>query len=94
MKGIILGVSYGSIFLVGTIGIVFMLPFERKLPIWNTGAFSCGFWYALSMLIVEVIVCFILVLLMRWYKQRKREDVLPNEHIFAERYYSVAADNY
>ena len=56
MKGIMLGVSYGSIFLVGTIGIVVMLSFERKLPIWNTGAFSCGFWYALSMLIVEVIV--------------------------------------
>ena len=24
---------------------------------------------------------------MKYYKGRKREDVLPNEHIFAERYY-------
>ena len=26
--------------------------------------------------------------MMRLYMRRKREDVLPNEHIFAERYYS------
>jgi hypothetical protein len=29
-----------------------------------------------------------LVIAMMLYKKRKREDVLPNEHIFAERYYA------
>ena len=29
------------------------------------------------------------ILVARWYKKRKREDVLLNEHIFAEEYYSV-----
>jgi hypothetical protein len=28
------------------------------------------------------------IVVKRWYKKRKREDVLPNEQIFAERYYS------
>ena len=27
------------------------------------------------------------IAMQRWYKKRKREDVLPNDHIFAERYY-------
>ena len=45
-------------------------------------------WYVLTLLIYLLIVMSALVVVMRWYKKRKREDVLPNEQIFAERYYS------
>ena len=31
---------------------------------------------------------------MKVYKKRKREDVLPNEHIFAERYYAKRIEQY
>ena len=50
--------------------------------------FSCEFWYLLIKLIflLAVIVSFLLVAVC--YRKRKRDDVLPNEQIFAERYYS------
>ena len=50
--------------------------------------FNCEFWYLLIKLIflLAVIVSFLLVAVC--YRKRKRDDVLPNEQIFAERYYS------
>ena len=69
-------------------GLPLQMLFSHKLSIWGTGIISCGFWYGLLIVIVELSICAALLLLTRWYKKRKREDVLPNEHIFAERYYS------
>ena len=88
MKGIMLGVSYGFVFISSAFGTVIILPFKRKLSVWGTGVISCGFWYAVLALIIELSTFILLVLLLRWYKKRKREDVLPNEHYYAERYYS------
>lgn len=88
MKGIILGVSYGSTFIFGVIGAFVMWPFMSRLSVWGSGVFSCGFWFTMLLLLVEVLVCFVLIPLSRKYKRRKREDVLPNEHYYAERYYS------
>ena len=65
-----------------------LLPFTMTSLEWGTGTLSCGFWYVLTSLIYLLIVMVALVIAMRWYKKRKREDVLPNEQIFAERYYS------
>ena len=67
---------------------LFLTLFTHKLSIWGTGTINCGFWYALSALCIDLSVVFVLLLLMGWYKKRKREDALPNEHFFAERYYS------
>ena len=88
MKGIMLGTGYGVVFIAGVLSAVVMLPFKAKLSIWGMGIISCGFWYLLLALFVELSTCFALVVLMRRYKRRKREDVLPNEHYYAERYYS------
>ena len=89
MKGLMIGVFYGSTLLFAVIELtLFLTLFTRKLSIWGTGIISCGFWYALSAICIDLTVCVALLLLMRWYKKRKREDVLPNEHFFAERYYS------
>ena len=86
--GNVIGIAYIVLLLwVGLFAIGISLPFTRQLSIWGTGIISCGFWYALLLLVIEVLVGFMLVALQRWYKKRKREDVLPNEHIFAERYY-------
>ena len=43
----------------------------------------------LLLTIVDLGIFLILVILTRWYKKRQRQDVLPNEHFFAERYYST-----
>ena len=87
MRRLVLGISYCMFVTCATVGIGVSEPFSKELSIWGTGIISCGFWYALLLLVVEVLVGFMLIAMQRWYKKRKREDVLPNEHIFAERYY-------
>ena len=88
MKGLIIGLLYSLILLSAASGLPLHILFSHKLSTWGTGIISCGFWYGLLIVIVELSICAALLLLTRWYKKRKREDVLPNEHFFAERYYS------
>ena len=87
MRGLIMGTAYCMFALCAAVGIGISIPFTRQLSIWGTGIISCGFWYALLLLVVEVLAGFMFTAIQKWYKKRKREDVLPNEHIFAERYY-------
>ena len=88
MKGLVAGIIYAlsGFFMMLSQGV--LLPFKMTSLEWGTGTLSCGFWYVLTLLIYLLIVMTALVIAMRWYKKRKREDVLPNEQIFAERYYS------
>ena len=87
MRGLLMGTAYAMIVLSGLVMNGIGIPFTRQLSIWDTGIISCGFWYALLLLVVGVVSGFVFTALLKWYKKRKREDVLPNEHIFAERYY-------
>ena len=89
MRGLISGAGYGSVALFTLIGIAVTQPFTMKLSVWNTrGIINCGFWYALLVTVFFTFNSIILYILGRVYKNRKREDVLPNEQIFAERYYA------
>ena len=89
MRGLISGAGYGSVALFTLIGIAVTQPFTMKLSVWNTGGIiNCGFWYVLLVLVFFAFNSVILYILGRVYKNRKREDVLPNEQIFAERYYA------
>ena len=87
MRGLIVGTACCLLVLCGALGTSIRVPFSRQLSIWGTGIISCGFWYALLLLVVGLVAGFLHIATHRWYKKRKREDVLPNEHIFAERYY-------
>ena len=88
MKGLMVGVVLCSLFLSGTVWFTLSIPFTKRLSIWGTGTISCGFWHTLLLITIQICCYIVLVLLTRWYKNRKRQDVLPNEHIFAERFYS------
>ena len=88
MRGLIVGSGYGILSLSVALILAVSIPFTRRLSVWGTGVVSCGFWFALLLLIIEVVVSIMFVVTMRYYKKRKREDVLPNEHIFAEQYYA------
>ena len=88
MRGLMIGASYGSVFIFAMIGYGIYWPLTHQSSTWATGVISCDFWYLLSTLLVVIIFSGLLLAVGRWYKNRKREDVLPNEHIFAERYYS------
>ena len=61
---------------------------KKNNSIWGTGVISCGFWYALAHILLCTTGCIVSAVNKVRYKRRKREDVLPNEHIYAERYYS------
>ena len=89
MRGLIVGSAYGILSLSTALIAAVSVPFTRRLPVWGTGVISCGFWLAVFLLVVEVVMGVMFVVAIRYYKKRKREDVLPNEHIFAERYYAV-----
>jgi hypothetical protein len=90
MRGLIMGSAYGVIALAAALSIAVSVPFVKRSDsiVWGTGIVSCEFWYTLLLLIIEIAVGGALVIAMILYKKRKREDVLPNEHIFAERYYA------
>ena len=88
MKGMVAGMAYGLAALFVALSQAISLPFKSKSIAWSTGALSCSFWYLLTILVYMFIVLFGFAVVAKWYKRRKREDVLPSEHIFAEEYYS------
>ena len=88
MRGLLFGAMYGSVMLYSVLGYGIMQPFTKQSTAWGTGIISCDFWYLLVILLILLLGSTMLFFLMKWYKNRKREDVLPNEQIFAERYYS------
>ena len=63
-------------------------PFTRHIITWSNGGISYGFWCLILVMIILLYNSILLLVLGKLYKNRKREDVLPNELVFAERYYS------
>ena len=88
MRGLLFGTMYGSVVLYSVIRCGIMQPFTKQSTARDTGIISCEFWYFLVTLLMLMLSSIMLLILVKWYKNRKREDVLPNEQIFAERYYS------
>ena len=89
MKGLVAGAAYGLAVVYSSIFCGIDQLFSNSSFKWGTGVISCGFWYSVSILSLLIITIIILFLALKFYKRRKREDVLPNEQIFAERYYST-----
>ena len=88
MRGLMFGAVYGSVAIFALVEYGITQLFTIKSMTWGTWIFGCEFWYLLLNIIFLGIDGVMLAFLGRWYKKRKREDVLPNEHIYAERYYT------
>ena len=88
MRGLMFGVCYAGILLFTLLGNLTFWLVTQQSSTWATAIISCEFWYLFSLLLGLIIFSGQLLAVGRWYKNRKREDVLPNKHIFAERYYS------
>ena len=88
MRGLLFGAMYGSVVLYRVIGFRIFKSFTKQSIVWGAGLLSCEFWYLLLILLFLMVYTIMLCILMKWYKNRKREDILPNEQIFAERYYT------
>ena len=87
MKGLLIGTFFaikGVFKLLGVLTVY--LPFIS----WSSDSSfpSCGFVYY----VINIVITLTGIIVYSWaaavYQYRKRQDVLPNEHIFAERYYS------
>ena len=90
MKGLVAGCYYGCLGLYVMFNYGLSQAFMAKLHVWESNTtFNCGFWYLLTKIIPVAMAAFIIALSIKYHKKRKREDVLPSEHIFAEQYYSV-----
>ena len=85
---VIIGAQYTLMLIILIPTIAVSVIFKQNLSIWGKGTISCEFWYALLAIIAKLFVFFTLIWLAKRYKMRKRDDLLPNEHHFAERYYS------
>ena len=90
MKGAIIGAQYTmlSICSIPMIAILAVVLYKKDLLSFGTGTISCEFWYALLIIVAYLSLFVTLAWMVKRYKMRKREDLLPNEHFFAERYYS------
>ena len=90
MRGLLFGAIYCSAVLYLLVGYGIMQAFTKQSTSisWGTDIISCEFWYLLLILIILILNSILVFILSKWYKNRKREDVLPNEQIFAERYYT------
>ena len=88
MRGLLFGTGNGSVALFNLLGYGLIEVFIRAPFAWGTGIISCEFWLLLLILVVLIISIALFCGIVKWYKKRKREDVLPNEHIFAEKYYT------
>ena len=88
MKGLVLGTFFALFLVFCMLSNVLQQIFTIHISLWKTGSmFSCGFWYLQMKSVSLFIVVSVLLVMIKCYKGRKREDVLPNEQIFAERYY-------
>ena len=89
MKGLVIGFTYFSVIISVVVSRGIEQIFESRFLKWSHGIISCGFWYFVTKIPLQVIASILFFLMIKCYKRRKREDVLPNNHIFAERYYST-----
>ena len=88
MKGILLGMCYSLIGFNVVIQGLITLPFSLHSISWKDVPLHCGFWYfLLQALIIMIFGLSFIVVVKCIYKKRRREDVLPNEHMFAIQYY-------
>ena len=89
MRGLMFGSAYGGFAVYAIIAYGLNQPFITQSNRWEKGkSISCRFCFPILNLAALVINAVFLCVLGLLYKKRKREDVLLNEQIFAERMYS------
>ncbi len=92
VKGLVAGCYYSALGLVILFNSGITQAFKEKT--FSSVIFGCEFWYLQTKLILMLVVIFLLVVAIKCCSvKRIREDVLPNEHIFAEQYYSRVTDS-
>ncbi len=88
MKGLVTGTVYALLGLYMSAFSELQQFYTTNSTHWGNRVISCEFWFFTTKIAMLTVGIFIFCVILKCYKNRKREDVLPNEQIFAERYYS------
>ena len=85
MKGLLIGMTY----FLGIISISLSLGFMKVFQILTKiSGERCGTWFYLSNICITFVSICILVIIMKYYKFRKRDETLSNDQMFAVDYFS------
>ena len=88
MKGLLFGYSYSCVYLgASLVYTVFVLPFHVLHDSLIRVPMECLFWFLFSCTAFAGIVFIVFCVVSCFYKNRLREDTLPNQQYFAEQYY-------
>ena len=82
------GLLYGIAIYAGYIPFPLSLLFQHYLsrPISNNNKY-CSLWFQVGLTLVTILEMGILLLVMRWYVPRRRDEDIHNRQVFAEEYY-------
>ena len=85
MKGLLLGTFYlsGGV----SVGVISTIGFLIKKFNPNHFGLNCNFWFLVTCSAFAVLLYIAFIAASIWYKRRQREDNLPSENYFAEKYY-------
>ena len=86
MKGLLLGIIYGTFGLMTILGTLVLYPFTLVFRTGRDARPSCGFWYFLAAGILVLIAIVIFCFVGKWYKKRERDEE-PHSQRFVEDYY-------
>lgn len=92
MKGLLLGIIYGTFGLMTILGTLVLYPFTVVFRTGRDARPSCGFWYFLVAGIIVLIAIVIFCFVGKWYKKRERDEE-PNTQRFVEDYYERYSSN-
>lgn len=86
MKGLLIGISFMLQTFFSVLGtITYIIWSHRLIPILDTP--TCGTWFYLTILVIAVLLSILLSWLVRWYKQRERDEILSTRMQVEDIYY-------
>ena len=89
MKGLLGGILYSICSLSVLLSTLLTLPFRRFFDKEQVGnlKFGCGIWYFLSVSVITIMFIILAIIVSKCYTQRRRDENIHNEHMFAVDYY-------
>ncbi len=92
MKGLLSGFVIMVTNMASYLGDTFYFVWKHNWKDSSVGI-SCGTWYYLFTMLIGFVGLVLLVVVVRWYKERERDDIV-NEQRFAEEYYTNSRNEY
>ena len=94
MKGLLVGIVYVTFILSVLLSFSWRLMVEGLLKMSTAGIVqhTCGLWYFLSVLVIEVVLVCIVCAIMRWYSFRRRDGSEDSQQIVTVNHYNSSSE--